>query len=341
MDTASRYRQGIDLTMHTHARRLSATLTAALLAQMGALGAPAAQAAGERTLERQVAADPSGEVVINNVAGSIDVSAWDQPRVAATADLHGDNLGLEVTSEDGRTRVRVTGYATGRFCFGVCFGDGRLSFNPFGGAGDGGEAHLTVRVPRMSRLDVTAVSADVHSTGVLGAQRLQSVSGYVRAELAAADADVRTVSGDILLRGNGQSAHVTAGSVSGNVTLTNSGGDLQATSISGTLQASLDPAQSVRLRTTSGDITLTGALARGASLQGDTLGGRVSIQARAPDGFAYDVSSFTGPIDDCFGQQPAHNSQYGPGVHMTGTRGAGDGNVHIKTLSGEISLCDR
>ncbi len=340
MDTGSRDRQGIHLTMRSRARGTPAILAAAMLLAVGTLAAAVTEAAGGRTVQRQVAAQPGGEVLISNVAGSIDVSAWDRPQVAVTADLQGDSLGLDVTSEGGRTSVRVTGYGTGGFCFGICFGDRGFSFNPFGAAG-GEEAHLTVHVPRMSRLGVTAVSADVSSTGMTGAQRLQSVSGEVRAELASADADVKTVSGDILLHGNGQSSHVTASSVSGNVTLTNGGGDLQAASISGSLQASLDPAQTVRLHTTSGDISLSGALGRGALLQGETLSGHIRIQAHAPEGFAYDLSSFSGNIDDCFGQPAERNSQYGPGVHMTGTRGAGDGDVHIKTLSGDISLCDR
>ncbi len=331
MDTGSRQRQGIDLTMRAQARRASLTLAAALLGAFAAAGA-----AEERTVQRQVAADPRGEVIINNVGGSIDVSGWDQPQVSVSADLQGEDLELEVSSEDGHTRVRITGYGNGRFGLG-----GLGLFNFLGGGSGNQEARLTVRVPRMSQLDVTAVSAAVHSAGVLGAQRLQSVSGDIRAELASADADVRTVSGDINLRGNGQGAHVTASSVSGDVTLGNGAGDLQATSISGTLQAALAPAATVRLRTTSGDIDLRGTLGRGAELRGDSISGRISFQTRAPDGFAYDLSSFSGSIDDCFGQSPVHDSQYGPGVHMTGTLGSGDGNVHIKTLSGEISLCDR
>ena len=336
--------------MRGPARTLPVMLAAALLAALGAPAAAQVRAAGERTVERQISADPRGEVIINDVAGSIDVSAWDRPQVAVTADLHGEDLGLEVSREGGRTRVRVTGYGTGRLCFGLCSRSGGFPFSLFGGAG-GEQAYLTVHVPRMSSLEVAAVSAGVQVTGILGAQRLQSVSGEVRDELAAADVDVRTVSGDILLHGNGNGngngggngsgAHVTARSVSGNVTLTSGGGDLQAASISGSLQVSLDPVQSVRLRTTSGDIGLTGTLAPGASVQGETIGGRVSIRARASDGFAYDISSFTGRIEDCFGQSPERDSQYGPGARMSGTRGAGDGVVHIKTLSGDVSLCDR
>jgi hypothetical protein len=308
-------------------QRAATLLAVAAVLAGAAVGAGAAEA---RSVQRQVTADPRGQVIINNVNGSIDVSVWDRPEVWANADLLGDDLGLEVTSGGGNTRVLITGYESHRLGL----------FGMFSDSGDNA-ARLTVRVPRMSGLDVNAVSAQVHSAGVLGVQRLQSVSGDIRAQLAAADAEVKTVSGDIVLQGNGQGSHVTASSVSGDVTLNHGSGDLQATSISGSLQVSLDPAQSLLLRTTSGDISLGGALARGVSVTADTISGHVSMQARAAAGFGYDVTSFSGNIEDCFSQPPARNSQYGPGMHLSGTRGAGDGNVHIKTLSGEISLCDR
>jgi Toastrack DUF4097 len=352
VDTGSRQREGIDLMIRLRTTR-SATLTAvslaagglvtvaasvaagvAVSAAMSVTASTAASAAEPRTVQRQVPADPRGVVIINNVGGSIEVSGWDKPQVAATANLGGEGLGLAVTTEDGQTHVRITGYGDDTTGFGRGF------FNFFEHGGVHGDADLSVHVPRQSRVEATAVSATIHSAGVAGTQRLQSVSGDIRAELAAADADIRTVSGDILLRGNDQEGHLRASSVSGDVTLSHGAGDLQATTISGNVQADLRPGRTLRLHTTSGDITVSGVLARAAIVQAETLSGRVSIQASAPDGFAYDVRSFTGNIDDCFGQPPVHNSEYGPGMHMTGTRGGGDDSVHIKTLSGEISLCD-
>jgi Toastrack DUF4097 len=344
MDTGSRQRQRIDVTMRERATRSAASAAVSLAtgvfvsvaagAALSAASSTAVSAAEPHTVQQQVPADPRGVVVINNVGGSIEVSGWDKPQVAATASLRGEGLGLAVTTEDGRTHVRITGYGEDTNGFGLGF------FNFFDHDGAHGDAELSVHVPRQSRVEVTAVSATIQSAGVLGTQRLQSVSGDIRAELAAADADIRTVSGDILLRGNDQEAHLRASSVSGDVTLSHGAGDLQATTISGNVQADVRPGRTLRLHTTSGDITVSGVLARAAIVQAETLGGRVSIQASAPEGFAYDVRSFTGDIDDCFGQSPLHNREYGPGMHMTGTRGGGDGSVHIKTLSGEVSLCD-
>jgi hypothetical protein len=60
----------------------------------------------------------------------------------------------------------------------------------------------------------------------------------------------------------------------------------------------------------------------------------------AAAGYAYEASSFSGDIDDCFGQR-ADKSEYGPGSRLNGTRGTGDGHIRVKSLSGTVSLCDR
>jgi hypothetical protein len=298
-------------------------MRAALMIVVTLLAGTIALAAESRTEQQQVAAAPDGTVVINNVAGSIDVQAWDQEQVAATAQLEGPALGLRVSSESGRTKVSITGY-----------GEHSMGF------GAHGEAQLSVRVPKMSRIELSGVSADMTTRGLLGAQRLQSVSGTIRADLSTGDMDARTVSGNIELHGNGQPSHVTMSSVSGDMSLTNGAGDLQASTVSGSLVAALNAAHTVSAHTTSGDISLSGNLAPGASLEGNSITGRVQIQERTPAGFSYDLESFNGHIEDCFGQEPQRTGKYGPRSELSGTRGVGDAKIHIKTLSGEVSLCD-
>jgi hypothetical protein len=59
----------------------------------------------------------------------------------------------------------------------------------------------------------------------------------------------------------------------------------------------------------------------------------------APAGNSYEVKTFSGDIHDCFGQDP-DKSEYGPGSRLNGTRGGGAGHIRIKSLSGDVSLCD-
>jgi len=301
----------------------------AALATATAATTSTAAIANERSVQRQVSADPNGEVSIDNVAGSIIVSAWDRPQVAVHAELGADTLELSVSSDPGHTQVRIDGYQGHPGNLAHLFGEARA------------KAQLRVQVPRASRLSVTSVSADIRSTGVSGPQHLQAVSGRIEADVFAAPVEARTVSGDIRLLGDGQAAQIGATSVSGDVRLGKGAGDVQATSISGKLQLEVNPAANLTLRTTSGDMRIEGALTPKAKLNMNTISGHVDLQAAAPGGLSYDVNSFSGNIDDCFGQQAEHASSYGPATRLTGTRGGGAASLRIRTLSGDVSFCDR
>ncbi|HUN73869.1 MAG TPA: DUF4097 family beta strand repeat-containing protein [Steroidobacteraceae bacterium] len=292
------------------------------LLAVGALSAlPAAHA---ESFEQTVTADPHGEVDVSNVSGTIDVTGWDKPQVSVKADVSSSQKVL-VTSERGHISVRVTGGSGGVSLFGV---------------GSIGSAHLQVWIPRTSELDVTAVSADVTSKAMIGAQRLHSVSGEITADVSGADTEIKTVSGDIKLVGNAQPGHFRIDSVSGEVHLRNAAGDLDATTISGDLSAELSPANNVHLHTTSGEITLTGRVGNGASIEAQTVSGDVKLHGAASDGYEYEVRTFSGDIDDCFGKSAERNGQYGPGKHLTGTLGQGGARLRVNTLSGDVSLCN-
>ena len=292
------------------------TFPLALAALAAAFAFGTAQAA---TVQKQVAAEPRGEVDVSNVAGRIEITGWDKPQVAATADVEGDSQQLEVTSEAGRTSVKITG------------GSGHWF---------GGGVRLQVNVPRASEVNASSVSAEITSRSVAGAQNLHTVSGGIDAELGSGNNEVKTVSGAIHLKGGGGSGSLHLTTVSGEVGIANLAGDLEATTTSGRLDAQLASTRSVRLHTTSGEIELNARLERGGTIETETLSGGQRIAASAAGGYQFEVRTFSGDIDDCFGQHSERTSEYGPGKRLDGTRGGGDGRVRIKSLSGNVSLCD-
>lgn len=284
------------------------------------LGASAAAwATGEKTFERQVPAQPRGVVDIANVSGSIEVSGWDRPQVSVRAELDGEVERVELTSEGGRTTIKVV----------------------LPNHSQHAEAHLHVQIPKDSELDVSAVSADVRVSGVTGVERLSTVSGDVTAELGSADLEAKTVSGDLRLKGHGQAARLQVSSVSGDLHLEHGAGDFEGSTVSGTFTVSLDSARSIRARSTSGDLHLQAKLARGATVEATSVSGELSVRGSAEGGYAYEVSTFSGDINSCFDVQPEHTQRYGPGMRLQGTRGEGAGHVRLKTMSGGVTLCDR
>ncbi|HVS76011.1 MAG TPA: DUF4097 family beta strand repeat-containing protein [Steroidobacteraceae bacterium] len=292
---------------------------------LGVSFALAAGAAHARDFKQQVAADPRGEVGIDNIDGSIVITGWDKPAVSVDADLSGDAQRVVVTSTSGRTHVCVT--------------NGSASCSWLSSSGRAGSARLEVHVPRGSEIDASAVSAGITTRGVTGSQHLQTVSGEIDAELGSGNDDVKTVSGSIRLRGGGQDGALHVSGVSGDLSISNVAGELDARTVNGKLSAELSPARIARLNTTSGSIDLSARLARGGTIETETVSGHQTIKAAAAAGYSYDARSFSGKIEDCFGQQ-SDRSRYGPGNRLEGTRGAGDGRVRIQSLSGGISLCD-
>jgi DUF4097 and DUF4098 domain-containing protein YvlB len=288
--------------------RIGSGLAGALLMLLGATAA----SANDQIFDRQVPAQPRGVVEISNVSGNIEVSGWDRSEVSVHADRAGGVEGVEVRSESGHTSIKVRH----------------------------GGTRLQVKIPKDSELNVSAMSADVSTNGVLGVQRLSTVAGNITAEIAGADVELKTVSGSVRVRGHGQPARLRASTVSGDVHLEHAGGDIEAGAVNGALIASLDGARSVRAKTTSGSLRLEGTLARGATLEAGSISGTLTVRTAADGGFAYEVSSFSGGISDCFNSSPEH-TQYGPGSRLNGTRGAGAGHVRLKTMSGNVELCDR
>jgi len=277
-------------------------------------------ASNHHSSDQEVSADPRGTVEVSNLAGRVEVTGWDRPMVSVHSSLSGD-VDVDVQSSHGRTSIKVR---THGFSF-----------------GSGGEADLDIKIPQGSELDVTAVSAEVVSSGVVGTQRLKTVSGSIRAEIGSADAEAKTVSGEVVLRGNGKPMSLHTTSISGDIRLEHGAGDVEATSVSGDLTVELGPARTIRMRNTSGDINIQGELTKDADVDAQTVSGKVKLHAPAQNGYGYEVSTFSGQIRNCLNVKAEKTSQYGPGERLNGTLGKGAGHVRIKTMSGNVDLCDK
>jgi DUF4097 and DUF4098 domain-containing protein YvlB len=279
-----------------------------------------ALASDDRTFDKTVTAQPRGVVDISNVAGEVEVIGWDRQEVSVHAELGAQVERVDVLSEGGRTIVKVV-----------------LPSHTSGG----GDAELHVHVPRESEVDVSSVNADIKLSGVLGVERLNAVSGDITAELGNADVEAKTVSGELRLKGHGSPARLHVTSVSGDVRLEHGAGDFEGSTVSGQLVVTLDSARSIRARSTSGDMRLDAKLAHAATVEATTVSGDVNVRTSAEDGFSYEVSTFSGDITDCFNVKAERAGQYMPGSRLQGTRGGGAGSLRIKTMSGDVQLCDR
>ncbi len=282
---------------------------------------PLAALAGSDSIDRKVAADATGEVTISNVAGTIDVRGWDRNEVQVTGTLGRDVERVDVdNSSKGRTVIKVV--------------------LPRGNAHDG-EADIEVSVPKGSSVEVSAVSADVSSRGVLGTQRLKSVSGEVTADIAGNESEVSSVSGDVTVRGDGKPISLRVKSVSGSIDLTNTAGRADVVTVSGDARVHMGEASEVRGRTTSGDLEVTGKLTRDGRVDVEGVSGDITLRLGPPTGLSLDIESFSGDIEGCLATNVERVSKYGPGVRLNVRTVEAGARVRAKTLSGDIDICDR
>jgi DUF4097 and DUF4098 domain-containing protein YvlB len=281
---------------------------------------PIAASCSEDTIDRTVAAQAQGEVQISNVSGTVDVRGWDRNEIKVTGDIGEDVERVDIETNGGRTVIKVV--------------------LPRGSSHDG-DATLEIQVPRMSSIEVSAVSADVSSRGVLGTQRIKTVSGEISADVAGDNSELRSVSGDITARGAGKPIALRLSSVSGNIDLTNAAGKLDAVTVSGDARLQMGEVSEVRGRSTSGTFDLRGKLARSGRVDVEAVSGDIRLRLAAAEGLSTEIESFSGDIHGCLATSVERVSKYGPGVRLTVRTVEAGALVRAKTLSGDIEICDK
>jgi DUF4097 and DUF4098 domain-containing protein YvlB len=290
-----------------------------LFAAAALLAASPAIRAGTPIKER-AAADPAGSVEVSNVAGTVRVTGWDRNEVEVTGELGEGTERLDFATADKVTRIKV------------------ILPNRSHNVDD---TDLVIRVPAASRLSVNTVSADVAVRGVLGAQRLVSVSGDIRTEAGVQVVECRTVSGDVTVNGSARKGLLTINTVSGDATALKVAGEVNANTVSGNVTLGLGETSRSRVRSTSGDLTLATLLASDGKLDAESISGDVRLDLVGAVNAEFDVSSFNGEIRNCFGPKPASTSEYAPGRELRFREGQGSAWVRIKTMNGDISVCRR
>ncbi len=184
------------------------------------------------------------------------------------------------------------------------------------------------------------MSADQIVEGVRGSQRLQAVSGSITTALGRGEFEAQTVSGDVdVSGGDGKAGSVRIVTVSGDVRLADAGPELDLETVSGDMRVGARALERVRIKTTNGDLQLNGPLGQRARLQAESINGDLRFDLLGAVNAEFELETFNGRIDNCFGPKPGRTRQFAPGQELRFTEGKGDASVRIKSLNGEIRLC--
>jgi hypothetical protein len=265
----------------------------ALVPVLGLTVAGLAAAETTRTLRVQLAGDPSRPFAVENLAGSMRITATDEPSVTAIATLHADSDELansvrfeQVVNDKGVPTLRVRypvsrhqvyrypGSGSGGF-WDAFFGGNRIRYDGAQVSVNGSRgvllyADIEVRVPRKAieavfKNQVGALSAH----GLEGRIRLDSGSGGITAE---------RMKGDLV-----------ADTGSGNITASDIEGSFSCDTGSGNCTVSRFTGEALKCDTGSGSVKVEGASAR--RIAADTGSGTVRALAIDAEEFVADTGS--------------------------------------------------
>jgi hypothetical protein len=180
------------------------------------------------------------------------------------------------------------------------------------------EAHISVAVPNGCPARVSVLTASATVGGI------------------EASTSVRSLSGSITL--DGVTGSITADTVSGNVEARGLAGRLSFKSVSGDLTLANGSLDRLDAKTVSGRMTADLARACGA-LQIATVSGPVTIRLPADANARVRLRSAAGRVRSEFAGLDRLDR---PGTTtLTGTLGAGSGQLAVTTMSGQVTLLER
>ena len=282
---------------------------------------PGASTRASETVDQKLAADPHGTVEINNRDGSVHCVGWDKPEVQINGELAGSAERLDVQTEGKTISIRV------------------IMRN--GGIHISGSSDLTVKIPAGSSLRISGVSADIDVRGITGEQKLQSVSGDMRTEAAASDLSLKSISGNIKARGKNGVARTSVSTVSGNAEVIDVAGELELDTVSGDVELVMGTVSRARLQAISGDVSMTGQLNKDARIDVSSVSGDLRMRWMGAENSTVELESFSGDISSCFGHIEVQHAKFGPGSSWRYAVSGSAADIHVKSLSGDVSLCNR
>jgi DUF4097 and DUF4098 domain-containing protein YvlB len=272
----------------------------------------------QEEIDRTVQADADGQVVIKNTAGSIVVTGWDKREVQVTGTL-GRDVDKFICERDG-SRVRI---------------EVKLPRRHRGNVDD---TDLVIHLPKGNEVEVSTVSADIEVNKVEGKLYLESVSGDVVAEGEPDEIEAETVSGRIEL--TVESDQVEAESVSGDVELVNVHGEITVETVSGDAYIEGGTIRRFRSSSVSGELEFHGSLVKDGTYSFEGHSGDIRLYLPSDVDADFDVSTFSGDIDNEFGPYAERTSKFTPGKELRFTTGAGKARVRVETFSGDIELIE-
>lgn len=292
-------------------KRITRTLAALLVTGL------ACQA--ETKVDVTKAAEPDGQVDIENIVGSIEVIGWERDEIHIEGTLGDDveELEFDVSGDDARIEVKIPDRRRGR--------NREVS------------ASLIIHVPQGSSLSVEGVTALITVRNIHGGEiDLESVSGKIQVSESSGSIQVENISAPIQI--SGSFGTVDAESVSGSIRISGATEEVSASTTSGKIDVVAGKLESIDLEALSGRISYEGGVTEDGEVKVESFSGAV-VLVFTNDVFGdYRIETFSGQINNAYGPAPKRTGRFAPGKELNFDHGDGDASVEIESFSGSITF---
>jgi len=272
-------------------------------------------AAADQEIKESGPASADGTVMIENVSGSVVITGWDKNEISMEATISGDIQEIEFKTGEKKSWIKVEWPKKKNVK---------------------GEANLVIKVPAGSHLEVECVSADIEISQVTGSVEAASVSGDVTVTGQCRKIEAESISGDVVLEGG--AAEIDVSSISGMLKARGKVSEVEASTVSGDIDLEFDKFLNLGLESVAGNATVTGDLDGDGSFSFDLHSGELELTVPANVSADFEIETFSGEIDNAFGQKSRKTSKYAPGRELEFSNGGGDARVRINTFSGDVVI---
>lgn len=268
------------------------------------LAAPSAF--GQQRLNERRPAAADGTIKITSALGSVRVLGWDRDTVAITGSLAASAEGLDFSTSDRETRIRVRQRES---------------------AGALESSQLVVNVPRRSHVAVRTSAADIEIRDVDGALDLESVSGNLRVSGHPRMVYAESAGGDVMV--DAATKVIRAKSVNGDVTVSRALGYLEVSTVSGSARVQGRNVWEGEITSVSGDIHYAGDFDSGGSFYIESHSGAVELLLPAAVAADFDITTLRGG---------SLENDFAPADQRSFSTGGGGARVRIKSFKGAVTL---
>lgn len=277
----------------------------------------------------------AGQLELSNISGDIVITAGggDEVRIDvlkrgrgptdADAKRQLELVTVDIIERAGRIEVRTR------------YKEGERHINA--------SADYTVTAPAGALVTVRSVSGDIRVTGIKGELDVETVSGDVKLDAVGELRRAKTVSGDVDISGVQVDGTLEASSVSGDVVARAvKARRIELETVSGDVELVDAACDTVTAKALSGEVSFTGALAKGGRYLFKSHSGDVRLVLAGEVGFEIEASTFSGSINSDLpltigGRRESAVSNR----TIRGVYGDGSALVDITTFSGSVVIRKR